>query len=71
MGRIQGNFFISLDGVVEAPETWLMKYFNDEMGEIVGSTLEVSKAFLVGRVGYDGSSSYWPDELQLAYRPAA
>ena len=62
MGTIQGNFFISLDGVVEAPETWHMSYFNDEMGEIVGAGLEVNKAFLMGRVGYDGSSSYWPNE---------
>jgi len=62
MGRIQGNFFISLDGVVEAPETWHMSYFNDEMGDIVGAGLEVNKGFLLGRKGYDESSSYWPDE---------
>ena len=62
MGTIQANFFISLDGVVEAPETWHMSYFNDEMGDIVGAGLEVNKGFLMGRVGYDGSSSYWPNE---------
>jgi dihydrofolate reductase len=62
MGTIQANFFISLDGVVEAPETWHMSYFNDEMGEIVGAGLEVNKAFLLGRKGYDESSSYWPNE---------
>jgi hypothetical protein len=27
MGTIQANFFISLDGVVESPETWHMSYF--------------------------------------------
>jgi len=62
MGTIQANFFISLDGVVEAPETWHMSYFNDEMGEIVGAGLEVNKAFLLGRKGYAESSSYWPNE---------
>jgi len=62
MGTIQANFFISLDGVVEAPETWHMSYFNDEMGEVVGAGLEVNKAFLLGRKGYDESSSYWPNE---------
>jgi dihydrofolate reductase len=62
MGTIQANFFISLDGVVEAPETWHMSYFNDEMGEIVGAGLEVNKAFLMGRKGYDGAAAYWPGE---------
>lgn len=62
MGTIQANFFISLDGVVEAPETWHMSYFNDEMGEIVGAGLEVNKAFLMGRKGYDGGVEYWPNE---------
>jgi len=62
MGTIQANFFISLDGVVEAPETWHMSYFNDEMGEIVGAGLEVNKGFLMGRKLYDESSAYWPDE---------
>ena len=62
MGTIQANFFISLDGVVEAPETWHLSYFNDEMGDIIGAGLEVNKAFLMGRKGYDGSSEYWPNE---------
>jgi dihydrofolate reductase len=39
-----------------------MSYFNDEMGEIVGAGLAVNKAFLLGRKGYDESSSYWPNE---------
>ena len=62
MGIISANFFISLDGVVEAPETWHMGYFNDEMGEIVGSGMAVNKAFLMGRVGYDGGAAYWPHD---------
>ena len=62
MGTIQANFFISLDGVVEAPETWHMSYFNDEMGEIVGAGLAVNKAFLMGRTNYDGGSEYWPHD---------
>jgi dihydrofolate reductase len=62
MGTIQANFFISLDGVVEAPETWHMSYFDDEMGEIVGAGLEVNTGFLMGRRLYDESSAYWPNE---------
>ena len=62
MGTIQANFFISLDGVVESPETWHMSYFNDEMGEIIGAGLEINKAFLMGRNNYDGGSEYWPND---------
>jgi dihydrofolate reductase len=62
MGTIQANFFLSLDGVVEAPETWHMGYFNDEMGETIGAGLAVNKAFLMGRTGYDESSAYWPND---------
>jgi dihydrofolate reductase len=62
MGTIQANFFISLDGVVEAPETWHMSYFNDEMGAIIGAGLEINKAFLMGRNNYDGGVEYWPND---------
>lgn len=28
--------FVSLDGVMAAPEEWHFPYFNDEMGEAIG-----------------------------------
>ena len=37
MRKIKSNFFISLDGVVEAPDKWHFPYFDDEMGEAVGA----------------------------------
>jgi dihydrofolate reductase len=60
MGKIISTFFISLDGVVEAPETWHLSYFNDEMGEIIGAGMAQNEAFLFGRTGYEGSAAYWP-----------
>jgi len=60
MGKIVASFFISLDGVVEAPDQWHFPYFDDEMGEAVGKALEPVEAMLMGRVHYDESSSYWP-----------
>ena len=36
MGSIKPGLFISLDGVIEAPETWHFNYWNDEMGAAVG-----------------------------------
>ena len=59
MGRIVSNFFISLDGVVEAPDQWHFPYFDDEMGAIVGAGMETTGAFLLGRRLYDEWSEYW------------
>ena len=60
MGRIVSNFFISLDGVVEAPDQWHFPYFDDEMGAVVGAGMETTDAMLLGRRLYDEWSEYWP-----------
>src|SRR5919112_3440677 len=60
MARIVSNFFISLDGVVEAPDEWHFPYFDDAMGQVVGSGMESTRAFLLGRRLYDEWSQYWP-----------
>lgn len=60
MGRIVANFFISLDGVVEAPDQWHFPYFDDDMGAAVGAGMESTSAFLMGRVLYGEWSQYWP-----------
>jgi len=62
MGKIVSNFFISLDGVVESPDKWHFPYFDDAMGAIIGSGMETSGAFLMGRKLYDEWSSYWPEQ---------
>ena len=36
MRKIIAGMFISLDGVVEAPDQWHFPYFNEEMGAAVG-----------------------------------
>jgi hypothetical protein len=81
MGRIVSNFFIALDGIVEAPDEWRSPYFNDEMGAVVGAGMETNKAFLMGRKLYDEWAAYWPDStdssvlstgvLNLTYAPAS
>lgn len=64
MGKIVSNFFMSLDGVVGAPDKWHMSYFNDEMGAAIGRGMEANKAFLMGRVLYDEWSVFWPAQDQ-------
>ena len=39
MKKITAGPFISLDGVVEAPDRWHFPYFNEEMGAAVDATL--------------------------------
>ena len=62
MGRIVSNFFMSLDGVVEAPDQWHMPYFNDEMGAAIGRGMETNAAFLMGRVLYEEWAAFWPQQ---------
>jgi dihydrofolate reductase len=60
MGSIRSGLFISLDGVIEAPETWHFDYWNDEMGAAVGALMEGNDGMLLGRRTYDGFAEYWP-----------
>jgi dihydrofolate reductase len=62
VGKIVSYFFMSLDGVVEAPDQWHFPYFNDEMGEAVGAGMSKCAAFLMGRTMYDEWSQYWPSK---------
>jgi dihydrofolate reductase len=61
MGSIKSSLFISLDGVIERPETWHFGYFNDEMGEVIGELMGGSDATLLGRQTYDEFAGYWPN----------
>jgi dihydrofolate reductase len=60
MGSIKSGLFISLDGVIESPETWHFDYWNDEMEAAVGALMEGNDAMLLGRKTYDGFAEYWP-----------
>ncbi len=62
MRKIVAGLFISLDGVVEAPETWHFPYFNDEMGAIVGAAIAEGDTMLLGRQTYEEFASYWPQQ---------
>ncbi len=53
MRRITVNEFVSLDGVMEAPEKWTFQYFDDEIGAHIGSSFASSDAMLLGRVTYE------------------
>ncbi|HEY6311710.1 MAG TPA: dihydrofolate reductase family protein [Streptosporangiaceae bacterium] len=52
MRKIVAGLFISLDGVVEAPEKWTGQYFNDEIGREIGSVMAGGDTMLMGRKTY-------------------
>lgn len=59
MGFIKSSNFISIDGVVESPDTWHFPYVDDQMGAVVGELMNETVAMLLGRRTYDGFASYW------------
>src|SRR5436190_2207706 len=61
MRKITAGLFISLDGVVEAPDQWHFPYFNEEMGAAVDATLGAADTVLFGRVTYDSFAGAWPE----------
>jgi dihydrofolate reductase len=61
MRKITAGLFISLDGVVEAPDQWHFPYFNDEMGVAVDATLGAADTVLFGRKTYDSFAGAWPE----------
>src|SRR5437764_2361338 len=61
MRKITAGLFISLDGVVEAPDQWHFPYFNDEMGAAVDATLGSAHTILFGRKTYDSFAGAWPE----------
>jgi dihydrofolate reductase len=70
MRKIKSYFFISLDGVVEAPDKWHFPYFDDEMGAAVGAGFAGADALLMGRVLYDEWAAYWPENADQPFGDA-
>ncbi len=62
MSNLVASFFVSLDGVVEAPEKWNPPYFNEEIGAVIGESLASSEAFLLGRRTYEDWAAFWPHQ---------
>jgi len=53
MRKIVAGLMVSVDGVVEAPETWTGPYFGPELGQVIGSIIAAGDTLLLGRVTYE------------------
>jgi dihydrofolate reductase len=60
MRKIVVTEFVSLDGVVEAPNEWSSPFWNDEIAKYKLDELFASDALLLGRVTYQGFAAAWP-----------
>jgi dihydrofolate reductase len=73
MRKIIASLFMTIDGVVESPETWHFPYFDEEMGRVVGALMRDTQ--LLGRKTYETFAAAWPareiaggDDATLARR---
>src|SRR5512134_1111188 len=62
MRNLVASLFTTLDGVVEAPKKWQFRYFDDELGEVIGAAAEKSDAILLGRRTYEEFAAFWPSQ---------
>jgi dihydrofolate reductase len=60
MSKIIVTEFLTLDGVMEAPNEWSFPYWSDEIGKFKFDELFASGAQLLGRVTYEGFAAAWP-----------
>src|SRR5258708_5103130 len=52
--------FLTLDGVMEAPETWQFPFLSDDGAEFIQKGILALHAQLLGRVTYETFAGYWP-----------
>lgn len=60
MRKVIVSEFVTLDGVVEAPEKWSLQFWNEEIAKLKFDELSAGDALLLGRVTYEGFAKAWP-----------
>ena len=60
MRRVIVSEFVSLDGVMEAPERWTLQFGSEEQQRYKFDELAAADALLLGRVTYEGFAAAWP-----------
>ena len=60
MRKIIVSTFVTLDGVMEAPETWSFDFQSEDTLQTALDLLFASDALLLGRTTYEGFAKAWP-----------
>jgi dihydrofolate reductase len=71
MRKILAAEFMTLDGVMEAPEQWHSQYFNDEMGADQATVMAETELLLLGRRTYEVFAASWPSRTAEDFGPFA
>jgi dihydrofolate reductase len=58
--KVAAGLFMTLDGVVDSPGLWRSRYFDEEVADLIASSLAQSDALLLGRRTYQEFAEYWP-----------
>lgn len=67
MRKISSGLFVSLDGVVEAPDQWQFDLFDADMGRAMGEYIGRIDTVLMGRKTYQEWAEYWPSASDEPY----
>ncbi|MDJ0356652.1 dihydrofolate reductase family protein [Paenarthrobacter sp. PH39-S1] len=59
MRKIIAGLFISLDGVVEAPQNWQFPYYNDQVGQKIAAMAASADTLILGRKTYEEFAAHW------------
>ncbi len=60
MGNVVVTSFLTLDGVMEAPEQWSFPYWNDSIERFKDDELAAADVQLLGRKTYEVFAAAWP-----------
>ena len=60
MGRIIVSEFLSLDGVMEAPQDWHFPFIGPDVMAATSAHIHESEALLLGRTTYEEFAAAWP-----------
>jgi dihydrofolate reductase len=53
--------FLTLDGVMEAPQDWNISYVEETLGADIQGELDRATGLLFGRTTFDGMAAAWPN----------
>jgi dihydrofolate reductase len=62
MRKTVAGILMTLDGVVESPDKWRWRYFDDEMGDLIDAAAANADAMLLGRRTYEEFAAFWPSQ---------
>jgi dihydrofolate reductase len=57
---LTASFFMSLDGVVDAPHEWHFPYMDDEANAASSAVVDEADTILLGRTTYEEWLPFWP-----------